>query len=90
MTARREVRRFVPADLQVIGLTILPRHQDHKYTGAFNHATADIAIFLMIEALLQAYKPLASIRASNWRGDFTSGRDPNKKILGTIGIGGIG
>ncbi|PMD33450.1 hypothetical protein L207DRAFT_557950 [Hyaloscypha variabilis F] len=58
--------------------------------GAVNHATADIAIFLMIGALRQAHKPLAGIRAGKWRGDFTLGHDPNKKILGIIGMGGIG
>jgi D-3-phosphoglycerate dehydrogenase len=55
-----------------------------------NHATADIAIFLMIGALRQVQKPLAGVRAGKWRGDFTLGHDPNKKVLGIIGMGGIG
>ena len=44
----------------------------------------------MIGALRQAHKPLAGIRAGKWRGEFTLGHDPNKKILGIIGMGGIG
>ena len=57
---------------------------------AVNHATADIAIFLMIGALRRIQKPLTGIREGRWRGDFTLGHDPNKKILGILGMGGIG
>lgn len=44
----------------------------------------------MIGALRQVQKPLAGVRAGKWRGDFILGHDPNKKILGIIGMGGIG
>ena len=57
---------------------------------AVDNATADIAIFLMIGALRQAHKPLSGIREGRWRGDFTLGHDPNAKILGILGMGGIG
>jgi glyoxylate reductase len=44
----------------------------------------------MIGALRQAQKPLAGVRSGNWRGEFTLGHDPNKKVLGIIGMGVIG
>ena len=57
---------------------------------AVDNATADIAIFLMIGALRQAHKPLSGIREGNWKGKHTLGHDPNGKILGILGMGGIG
>ncbi|KAA8651651.1 hypothetical protein EYZ11_003902 [Aspergillus tanneri] len=53
-------------------------------------ATADVAIFLMIGALRQAYVPLAALRAGKWQGQTTLGRDPRGKVLGILGMGGIG
>lgn len=55
-----------------------------------DHATADIAIFLMIGALRQAHKPLSGIREGNWKGKHTLGHDPRGKTLGILGMGGIG
>ncbi|KAI9042975.1 60S ribosomal uL22 domain-containing protein [Aspergillus affinis] len=57
---------------------------------AVNHATADVGIFLMIGALRQAYVPLAALRAGQWQGKATLGRDPQGKVLGILGMGGIG
>ncbi|OOF92668.1 hypothetical protein ASPCADRAFT_209914 [Aspergillus carbonarius ITEM 5010] len=57
---------------------------------AVNNATADVAIFLMIGALRQAYVPLSSLRAGQWLGSSTLGRDPQGKVLGILGMGGIG
>ncbi|PYI08076.1 hypothetical protein BO78DRAFT_395951 [Aspergillus sclerotiicarbonarius CBS 121057] len=57
---------------------------------AVNNATADVAIFLMIGALRQAYVPLSSLRAGQWLGTSTLGRDPQGKVLGILGMGGIG
>ena len=58
---------------------------------AVNNATADVAAFLMLGALRQAHIPLMGIRAGQWRGKgFGLGRDPQKKILGILGMGGIG
>jgi len=58
---------------------------------AVNNATADVAVFLMIGALRQAYIPLAAIRQGQWRGkQFGLGRDPKNKVLGILGMGGIG
>ncbi|KAF2098060.1 putative hydroxyisocaproate dehydrogenase [Rhizodiscina lignyota] len=57
---------------------------------AVNNSTADTGIFLMIGALRQAYVPLASIRAGEWQGKATLGHDPHRKLLGILGMGGIG
>lgn len=58
---------------------------------AVNAATADIAIFLMLGALRRIYIPSTTIRASQWRGPFQQlGYDPQQKILGILGMGGIG
>ncbi|PYH97310.1 glyoxylate/hydroxypyruvate reductase [Aspergillus ellipticus CBS 707.79] len=57
---------------------------------AVNNATADVGIFLMIGALRQAYVPLSSLRAGQWLGQSTLGRDPQGKVLGILGMGGIG
>ncbi|GFF69641.1 60S ribosomal protein L17 [Aspergillus udagawae] len=57
---------------------------------AVNHATADVGIFLMIGALRQAYIPLSALRAGQWQGKTTLGHDPQGKVLGILGMGGIG
>ncbi|RHZ62311.1 60S ribosomal uL22 domain-containing protein [Aspergillus thermomutatus] len=57
---------------------------------AVNHATADVGIFLMIGALRQAYVPLSALRAGHWQGKTTLGHDPQGKVLGILGMGGIG
>ncbi|KAH8699001.1 putative hydroxyisocaproate dehydrogenase [Talaromyces proteolyticus] len=57
---------------------------------AVNNATADVGIFLMIGALRQAHVPLSSIRAGTWTGKSGLGRDPEGKVLGILGMGGIG
>ncbi|PLN85539.1 D-isomer specific 2-hydroxyacid dehydrogenase [Aspergillus taichungensis] len=57
---------------------------------AVNNATADVGIFLMIGALRQAYVPLSALRAGKWHGQTTLGHDPQGKVLGILGMGGIG
>lgn len=57
---------------------------------AVNHATADVGMFLMIGALRQAYVPLSAIRNGAWQGKTTIGHDPQGKVLGILGMGGIG
>lgn len=45
----------------------------------------------MIGALRRAHTPISALRAGNWRGaDFELGHDPEKKVLGILGMGGIG
>jgi lactate dehydrogenase-like 2-hydroxyacid dehydrogenase len=55
-----------------------------------NNATADVGIFLMIGALRQAHVPLTAIRAGQWGGKSGLGHDPKGKVLGILGMGGIG
>ncbi|RAO66298.1 uncharacterized protein BHQ10_002310 [Talaromyces amestolkiae] len=57
---------------------------------AVNNATADVGIFLMIGALRHAHVPLTAIRAGQWGGKSGLGRDPKGKVLGILGMGGIG
>jgi D-3-phosphoglycerate dehydrogenase len=57
---------------------------------AVNNATADVGIFLMIGALRQAHVPLTAIRAGQWGGKTGLGHDPKGKVLGILGMGGIG
>ncbi|KAL1296683.1 hypothetical protein AAFC00_000160 [Neodothiora populina] len=58
---------------------------------AVNDATADIAILLMLAALRRATIPLTALRRGEWRGkDFRLGHDPKNKVLGVLGMGGIG
>ncbi|KAG4442127.1 hypothetical protein IFR05_002413 [Cadophora sp. M221] len=58
---------------------------------AVNSATADIAIFLMLGALRRIHNPYSALRTSQWRGPaFQLGHDPQQKVLGILGMGGIG
>ncbi|KAG5300564.1 hydroxyacid dehydrogenase, mycelia-enriched transcript [Histoplasma ohiense] len=57
---------------------------------AVNDATADVAIFLMLGALRKAWTPLSAIQEGEWRGKTTLGHDPQEKVLGILGMGGIG
>jgi len=58
---------------------------------AVNDATADVAVFLMIGALRQVTKPMRAILDGQWRGKgFGLGHDPRGKVLGILGMGGIG
>jgi glyoxylate reductase len=58
---------------------------------AVNDATADTAIFLMLGALRRIAMPMTSLRQGNWRGNnFALGHDPKGKVLGILGMGGIG
>lgn len=59
---------------------------------AVDDATADVAIFLLLGALRNLYAPMASLRAGQWRGSSPPplGHDPQGKMLGILGMGGIG
>ncbi|EDN05723.1 hypothetical protein HCAG_02326 [Histoplasma mississippiense (nom. inval.)] len=57
---------------------------------AVNDATANTAIFLMLGALRKVWAPLSAIREGKWRGETTLGHDPQEKVLGILGMGGIG
>lgn len=56
-----------------------------------NNATADVTIFLLLGALRRVHRPYTAVRASQWRGpSFQLGHDPQNKLLGILGMGGIG
>ena len=57
---------------------------------AVDDATADVAIFLMLGALRQAHIPYTALREGKWRGNAVLGNDPKDKVLGILGMGGIG
>jgi glyoxylate reductase len=49
------------------------------------------ALFLMLGALRRITIPFQSVRKGEWRGkNFALGHDPKNKILGILGMGGIG
>lgn len=57
-----------------------------------NDATADTAIFLMLGALRNFNECLNSLRRGGWRDNPapSMGHDPEGKVLGILGMGGIG
>ena len=57
---------------------------------AVDVATADIGIFLMLGALRLAWVPMVALREGKWRGKTQLGHDPKGKVLGILGMGGIG
>lgn len=57
---------------------------------AVDDATADIGIFLLLGALRQAWPHLAAIKAGGWKGNAPLGHDPKGKVVGILGMGGIG
>ena len=80
-----------PSTRQFINARYLSGIQVSHTPKAVNAATADMTIFLMLGALRRIHTPLSAIRASKWRGpSFQLGHDPEKKLLGILGMGGIG
>ena len=58
---------------------------------AVNDATADTGIFLLLGALRRITAPFLSTRKGEWRGPgYKLGHDPRGKLLGILGMGGIG
>ena len=55
-------------------------------------ATADTVIFLMLGALRNFNASMVALRNGDWRGEpnLTLGHDPRGKVLGILGMGGIG
>lgn len=63
--------------------------------SATEEATADCAVFLMLGALRNFAQGLATCRRGEWRGEMAAagelqGQDPQGKVLGILGMGGIG
>lgn len=61
---------------------------------AVDDATADIGLFLMLGALRNLNPSVLSLRRGEWRGGADAlpalGHDPQGKVLGILGMGGIG
>lgn len=59
---------------------------------AVDDATADTNMFLILGALRNFNTSVLSLREGKWRGNpsVVLGHDPEGKILGIIGMGGIG
>ncbi|KAM3416556.1 putative 2-hydroxyacid dehydrogenase UNK4.10 [Cercospora zeina] len=58
---------------------------------AVDEATADTALFLLLGALRRITIPFVNVRKGDWRGkNFGLGHDPKNKVLGILGMGGIG
>ncbi|KAF4988704.1 hypothetical protein FGRMN_9597 [Fusarium graminum] len=59
---------------------------------AVDDATADITIFLLLGALRNLSASIFSLRDGSWRGNPppSRGHDPQGKVLGILGMGGIG
>ena len=59
---------------------------------AVDAATSDASLFLMLGALRMFASSIMSLRKGEWRGKPPPplGHDPEGKILGIVGMGGIG
>lgn len=60
---------------------------------AVDDATADTAMFLILATLRGFNNGIMAIRSGNWRGHVPPppiGHDPQGKVLGILGMGGIG
>lgn len=59
---------------------------------AVDDATADTTMFLLLGALRNFNTGMQALRQAKWRGDPPPrlGHDPEGKILGILGMGGIG
>lgn len=60
--------------------------------NAVNNSTADTAMFLILGSLRRLNVPMTTLRAGDWRGHPPPplGHDPEGKVLGILGLGGIG
>ncbi|KAK6356458.1 hypothetical protein TWF718_000817 [Orbilia javanica] len=57
---------------------------------AVDDSTADVNMFLILGALRNFNIGMTALRAKEWRGASTLGNDPQDKVLGIVGMGGIG
>jgi glyoxylate reductase len=49
-----------------------------------------MCMFLILGALRRIHSPYTAVRQGKWRGNSGLGHDPKGKILGILGMGGIG
>jgi len=57
---------------------------------AVDDATADVNMFLILGALRNFNIGILALRQIQWRGQTELGHDPQGKVLGILGMGGIG
>lgn len=57
---------------------------------AVDDATADVNVFLLIGALRGFNRGIVGLRRGEWLNDVPLGHDPQGKVLGILGMGGIG
>nr|CDI52005.1 2-hydroxyacid dehydrogenase [Melanopsichium pennsylvanicum 4]SNX82454.1 probable GOR1 \ len=58
--------------------------------SAVDDATADTAMFLVLSSLRQYYRAEVNARSGKWKSGLKPAHDPEGKVLGIIGMGGIG
>ncbi|TQS33391.1 hypothetical protein Golomagni_06266 [Golovinomyces magnicellulatus] len=58
--------------------------------AAVDDATADTAMFLVLSSLRQYYRAEVNARSGKWKSGLKPAHDPENKVLGIIGMGGIG
>ncbi len=58
--------------------------------GVVDDGTANTAMYLLLGALRRSHVPSTALRAGKWRGSMSLGHDPGGKVLGILGMGGIG
>jgi lactate dehydrogenase-like 2-hydroxyacid dehydrogenase len=58
--------------------------------AAVDHATATVGAFLTISALRQFYRAEVNVRNGKWKQGLQPATDPEGKVVGIIGMGGIG
>ncbi|CCG82495.1 putative Hydroxyisocaproate dehydrogenase [Taphrina deformans PYCC 5710] len=58
--------------------------------GAVDAPTANIAFFLMLGCFRNLYKAMGNARTGKWKDGLPISHDPEGKVLGILGMGGIG
>ncbi|KAK9324016.1 D-isomer specific 2-hydroxyacid dehydrogenase [Lipomyces orientalis] len=58
--------------------------------GTVDAATADVNMFLILGALREFNFCMTTLRKGNWNKDVPLSHDPEGKVLGILGMGGIG
>ena len=57
---------------------------------AVDDSTADVNLFLILGALRNFSKGMTTLRRGQWLDGVPLGHDPQEKVLGVLGMGGIG
>ena len=70
--------------LQIAGISV------SNTPGTVDASTANTAIYLILGALRRSHIPGSALRAGKWRGHMGLAHDPENKMLGILGMGGIG